>query len=129
MLDIFNIDDFVLQYGEPIKVGAIIYVILIILGQWKVFEKAGIAGWKSLIPFYNICKLLQIAGKSWAGIFVFCLLCIPILGWIIVFFYYLSIINGLSKRFGHGFLFTLGLLFFFPIFLIILGLEDSTYQA
>ena len=34
----------------------VLYVLLII-GMWKVFEKAGVAGWKSLIPFYNIFVL------------------------------------------------------------------------
>ena len=43
----------------------VLYVLLII-GMWKVFEKAGVAGWKSLIPFYNIFVLItKIANKPW----------------------------------------------------------------
>lgn len=29
-------------------------VIAVIVGMWKMFEKAGEAGWASLIPLYNI---------------------------------------------------------------------------
>ena len=34
-----------------------------IAGVWATFNKAGIAGWKSLIPIYNQVLLLQIANK------------------------------------------------------------------
>ena len=32
---------------------AIALLALYIIGTWKIFEKAGESGWKSLIPFYN----------------------------------------------------------------------------
>jgi len=42
---------------------------LMIASIWKIFEKAGEAGWKSLIPFYNTYILWKISGaKLWAGI-------------------------------------------------------------
>ena len=42
----------------------IIYVILV-AGMWKMFEKAGIAGWKAIIPIYNIyLETVYIAKKS-----------------------------------------------------------------
>lgn len=41
------------------------FVILGIVATWKVFEKAGQAGWKSIIPFYSIWVLIEIAGLSW----------------------------------------------------------------
>lgn len=34
-------------------VSLIIYIILV-AGMWKMFEKAGIDGWKAIIPIYNI---------------------------------------------------------------------------
>lgn len=34
-----------------------------ILASWKIFTKAGQAGWKSLIPIYNTFVLLQIVGR------------------------------------------------------------------
>lgn len=39
---------------------SLIVSILMIVAIWKIFEKAGESGWKSLIPFYNdyiLCKI------------------------------------------------------------------------
>ena len=45
----------------------IIYIIFIV-AWWKIFKKAGFAGWKSLIPIYNQYCLYRISGMSgwWA---------------------------------------------------------------
>lgn len=39
-----------------------------IICMWKVFEKAGVEGWKSIIPVYNMWCLAEISGKPgwWA---------------------------------------------------------------
>lgn len=43
-----------------------IFYILIIIANWKIFEKAGEAGWKSIIPIYNIYIMFKIVNmKSW----------------------------------------------------------------
>ena len=45
---------------------AILFAVLQIIAAWKVFEKAGEKGWKSLIPFYNIYILFRVLGiKEW----------------------------------------------------------------
>ena len=45
---------------------AIMLAVLQLIAAWKVFEKAGEKGWKSLIPFYNIYILFRILGiKEW----------------------------------------------------------------
>lgn len=42
---------------------------LILAAMWKIFEKAGEKGWKSLIPFYSTYILAQIANtQPWVGI-------------------------------------------------------------
>ncbi|MEM7373231.1 MAG: DUF5684 domain-containing protein [Bacteroidota bacterium] len=49
------------------------FALLYLVSLWRLFEKAGRAGWESLIPFYNAYVVTQIAGKSgwWAvGLFV-----------------------------------------------------------
>ena len=38
--------------------------ILMIISMWMIFEKAGEAGWKSLIPFYNDYILCKIANAK-----------------------------------------------------------------
>lgn len=50
---------------------AVIYLVILvisiglaifsIIGQWKMFEKAGEPGWACLIPFYNIWVMVKIA--------------------------------------------------------------------
>ena len=43
--------------------------VLQIIGWWKLFTKAGEAGWKSLIPLYNlyvICKISCAAKYFWS---------------------------------------------------------------
>lgn len=39
-------------------------LVLVIIGAWKMFEKAGEAGWKSLVPVYNSYLLYRMA---WSG--------------------------------------------------------------
>ena len=55
------------------SIGLIIFVLLIIIAFYivyvvalaKLFNKAGEAGWKAIIPFYNTFVLIQIAGLNW----------------------------------------------------------------
>ncbi len=35
--------------------------IVTIIAYWKLFEKAGVEGWKAIIPYYNTFKIAQIA--------------------------------------------------------------------
>ena len=44
---------------------AIIYCVLPFVGLWAIFEKAGIKGWKALIPIYNFVLWIKILGKDW----------------------------------------------------------------
>ena len=39
--------------------------ILITIGLWKLFQKAGRPGWESLIPVYNIYIILKLSGRPW----------------------------------------------------------------
>lgn len=57
------------------------------------FEKAGVAGWKALVPIYNAWICVQITGKkiSW-----FVMLLIPVLNVVV----WLLVANELSKVFG-----------------------------
>jgi hypothetical protein len=97
-----------------------IIVIIEIIGLWKIFIKAGKPGWASIIPIYNVIVLLEIIGKP---LWWFLLLLIPCAN--IVFL--VIIINRLSKSFGQGVGFTLGLIFLGFIFYPLLGFGDYTY--
>ncbi len=41
-----------------------IITIITIIALWKIFTKAGEAGWKSLIPIYNVYTMFQIANNK-----------------------------------------------------------------
>jgi hypothetical protein len=99
---------------------ALIIGVISIIGMWKVFEKAGKPGWASIIPIYNIIVLLEIVGKPIWWIF---LLLIPCTAFIFVPWIY----NLLSKSFGQGVGFTLGLLFLSFIFFPVLGFGNYQY--
>ncbi|NCD33085.1 MAG: signal peptidase I [Spartobacteria bacterium] len=97
-------------------------VLVVLVGQWKVFEKAGKPGWACIIPIYNIYVLLQIAGKpGWWLLLMF----IPLVNIVIA----VMMLSGVSAAFGKGLGFTLGLLFLPFIFVLILGFGDAVYQG
>ena len=119
-----------------------IWNIICIIGGWKVFTKAGEAGWKSIIPLYSSYIYFKI---SWN----------PIMFWIMVAFAaigaclgqseetFLTLIGSicsltstllvilqnirLARAFGHGTLYGLGLFFLGPIFIVLLGFGGSQY--
>jgi hypothetical protein len=105
---------------ESLLIVGIVWAVLVIIGWWKIFEKAGEAGWKAIIPIYNIYVLLRIVGRP---------------GWMVIGFLipFVNVILGvivmgdLAKSFGKGFGFVLGLIFLTPIFAIILGFGSATY--
>lgn len=41
---------------------ALAAAVVTIIGQWKVFEKAGKPGWAAIVPFYNSYVIYQIGG-------------------------------------------------------------------
>lgn len=86
------------------------------------FEKAGEAGWKSIIPIYNIIILLKIVGREWWWIV---LMLIPIVGFVI----WIIVALDLAKVFGRGTGFAIGLIFLTPIFALILGFGSDTYEG
>jgi hypothetical protein len=95
-------------------------IVLYIIGLWRVFEKGGQPGWAVLIPFYNLYVLLKLVGRpGWWLLLMF----IPFVNFIIM----IIVMNDLSKSFGQGVGFTLGLIFLAPIFILLLGFGDYKY--
>ena len=131
--------------------------LMVLIGRWNIFRKAGRSGILSLIPIVSgyteyavgwkggaywmriLFALLAPAAPVWmiiryfesgmsktlapaAGI-VMGILCV-----LLVFWYGVVQNYKLSRAFGHSVLFALGLIFFKPLFLLILGLGSSQYQ-
>ena len=52
--------------GFTILIIAFVWWLIKTIALWKAFTKAGEAGWKAIIPFYNIYIMFKIAGyKNW----------------------------------------------------------------
>ena len=94
--------------------------VITIIANWKVFTKAGKPGWTSLIPFYNMYQLFEVAGMNgW----MFLLLLVPFVNFIII----IMLNINLAKAFGKDTGFAIGLILFNPIFMLILAFSDATY--
>lgn len=89
---------------------------------WFVFKKAGEPGWAAIIPVYNILITIKIASKPWWYILLFL---VPVVNIVIA----IMMLHGISKNFGKGGWFTVGLLFFRTIFLAILGFGAAQYTG
>lgn len=127
--------------------GTVVLYIAYIIGYWKIFTKAGEAGWKSIIPFYNVYTLYKISWKT--PMFFIFLIAVLVSGGIsglgtnatglisvigLILYAVVIVIqviqcNKLAKAFGKGIGFTLGLVFLNTIFIIILGLGSSEYKG
>ena len=58
-------EDFLLAVGYSSLLMSILIMYLIpVIASWKIFAKAGIAGWKSLVPVYNLYLLFKISNMS-----------------------------------------------------------------
>lgn len=120
---------------------SIIWYVFQVIAYWKMFNKFGEPGWKSIIPIYNsyivykatwnvkmffinILMAVLLALRSMDGTVFYTIAGIGAVGVIVI---EIMKKNKISKAFGHGFGFTLGLLFFDPIFKLILGFGSSKY--
>jgi len=101
---------------------ALVFYVLVVVGLWKVFTKAGYPGILAIIPIVNVIFLVRIAGMSgWLAL----LYLIPIVG----FIFGIVVAIRLGERFGKGGLFSFFLLFVFPyIGYLILGFGDARHS-
>lgn len=130
-------------------IGIILYV-LFVIGLWKIFVKAGEKGWKAIIPVYNAYIMFKIFWNTkmfWillgvafgagilAGLFggdpnnmnLFGNL-ITLAAGIFELVIDIMLDNRMSKSFGHGAGFTVGLVFLPFIFTMILGYGGDKYK-
>ncbi len=89
--------------------------LIALIAMYKIFKKFGKPGWIAIVPIYNMWTLFELVGfKGWFSI-------IPFLNTII---YIISLVK-LAEKFGKKTGFILGIIFFSPIFLSILGFSKS----
>lgn len=101
--------------------GCLAFVILTIIGRWKIFNKAGHEGWKSLIPIYAEYTTLQILNME-------PLLCLLYLLPGANFMLNIVVMVKLAKAFKKGTGFAVGLILLNGIFIMILGFGSAKYH-
>ena len=104
----------------PILLLLAVWLILIV-GIWKVFVKGGQPGWACLIPIYNLYCLIKIAGKEWWWLLLFL---VPLVNIVLA----VMLVVAISRNFGKGGGFAVGLIFLPWIFYPILGFGVAQYQ-
>ena len=70
-------------------IGIVMYIIFMI-AAWNIFEKAGEAGWKAIIPIWNVYILYKI---TWGIGLIFLLMLIPVVGGCAGWFWDLAPVN------------------------------------
>ena len=125
----------------------LVWIILVIVAMWKIFEKAGEAGWKSIIPIYNVYIMYKIVGMKnwfWYSILIpFCLGFIAGLLWeesavagylMIASYLFSGIISivaafKLPRKFGWGVFASILYVLFTGICVLVLGFGNYKYEG
>lgn len=127
--------------------GLVLYIVYVV-GLWKLFEKLGLEGWKSIIPFYNSYVLGE---KTWDAKFIIYLWVVAIAsnivgrmagigGFIGVLLSLISFILWVgflvirarfcyynAKAFGYDLAYAVGWFFLPFVFTCIIGFGDAKY--
>ena len=62
----YNYNDYELSQGQWRML--VLVAVLQVISWWRLFQKAGEPGWKSIIPFYNIWTAVKIANNYGSAI-------------------------------------------------------------
>jgi len=108
-------------FGGFMLVWMLVIFIVSIVALWKVFEKAGEAGWKSIIPLLNAYIIVKIAGRPGWWLL---LLLVPFVNFIVTIVLSIDIAKAFGKSTAFG---VVGLWLFSLIGFLILGWGDATY--
>lgn len=103
---------------------SLILAVAIIIGLWKLFEKAGKQGWASIIPIYNFWVMGEIIygpSGAWKPLLSF----LPIVGWI----FSLICMFRLAQVFGKDIVYCILTLFFPYICLPLIGFGSDSYNG
>jgi len=121
--------------GSGAGVLIIVYIALYFifaLGVWGSYKKAGPLGepaWSAFVPIYQFIVLLRIAGRPATWAWFLLLVFVPFIGSIGLLVVSIIVLNDVSKSFGHGPGFTVGLVLLSVIFWYILWLGQSVYRG
>ena len=108
-------DHSILDHSIPVGfwIYSVISFILIHVALYKLFEKANIAGWKALIPFYNYYLCTKLIGKP---LWWFLLIFVPIVNGVMIFLLATELVRAYGKDgFWAGVASMLIPQFYFPV--------------
>lgn len=122
-----------------ILLAVLVMCILCLIAMCKLFKKAGEPVWKVFVPFYGNYTLFKIAGKpSLFSVSLISTLCLaltrtvpamPTVIALVQLVLHILLCVGLAKSFGKGGGFAAGLIFFYPLFLMILAFGAAKYMG
>ncbi len=138
-----------LAFGGVAVAGVILIIwwVLQIIGDWKLFEKAGKPGWHSIIPFLNTYDEYDLCWNGGFGILYLVILIginmitpemaqehamLPMLagiGGVVVLVLQVIESNKLAKSFGKGIGYTIFLILLDRIARMVLGFSDAEYKG
>ncbi len=79
---------------------ALVFAIIALVANYKLYEKAGVEGWKSLIPFYNVyVATVDIAKLDVIWFILLFLAFIPFIGGLVAAVAGINIIYSICRRF------------------------------
>lgn len=122
----------------------IIFYLLVTIGYFKIFKKANEKGWKSLIPFYNIYILYKIFWqiKYFIVLLIISFTCIFSIYYVynqelfellililtsFLLYHHIIISIRISRSFQKNIFWSLGIIFFPYLFVVILGFSKAKY--
>ena len=131
----------------PICIALLAWYLLDVIAKWRIYNKTGEPGWKSLIPIYNIYVLFKRVwrtGYFWmmvlgalvvgvatalgtAGTAVSAMTALASVAQLLVLILNIMFNVKLARSFGKGVGFAIGLIFLNPIFMLILGFGSAKY--
>jgi len=109
-------------FSGPILWIELLWAVVLIVGLWKMFEKAGQPGWAVLIPLYNAYILLKVARRPgwWLLLYL-----IPVVNIVIVIIVAIDVARSFGRSAAFGFFLNFLL---FGIGYAVLGFGSAQYQ-
>ena len=121
---------------------AMLWCAATLVAGWRIFLKAGKPGWYAVVPLLNTYQRFDIAweGMFGVGVIVLTVIAVYLSGldisprWVDFAATAAALLEvqglyKLSRSFGHGFWFFVGLVFAHPVFLLILAFGESRYHG
>lgn len=122
-MDYAQVEQMTQAFGTTYYVTLFIVAVLSLVAMWKLFSKAGEAGWKAIIPIYNIYTAIKLYWSGANAVLMTVLMFVPLVNCVIA----LILAYKMIAAYGKGVGFFILSLFFSPIPQLILAFGSSQY--